>query len=811
MREAAPPVDTSPPRSMPTARTSLIGREQHLATLREVLLSPSVRLLTITGVGGGGKTRLAQALAADVLTAFDGNVFWVALAPVGDGALVPQAVAAALSVLEAPETPVLDALVSRLGDRRALLVLDNCEHLIDACAATAEHLLSACPDLRILATSREPFMIGGERQWRAPPLSVPSSEFRVPSAAATNPERGTRNSELEQADAVRLFVERAQADASGFQLTAGNAHAVAQICIHLEGIPLAVELAAARMRVLTAHQILAHLDDVFHLLTGGSRVAPTRQQTLRATLDWSYDLLTAQEQRFFRRVAVFAGGFDLEAAEAVWREQGTGWGGGTVPSSLFPVPSPDVLDLLTRLVDKSLVTVEDGGMVARYRLLEPVRQYAQQHLEGHGETDEVRTQHAAYFVALVEGAAPELRGPDQVAWLQRLAREQDNLRAAVRWAHDRDDVVTIARLAVALTPFWEVTGGMSEGRRWLDIVLVASPAQPMTAALRVQAQLAAGRLALWQADLIAATARFEEALALARELAQQQAIAESLTWLGTVRRRQSAVADAARMLDQSLPLHEAVGDQPGAAFALFIRGMVASDEGDWPRAIGLIEESLERFGTIGDVRFIGIAGTLLGAILVARGEVVRAAGLLREGLTRLRAVGDRAFMLSGLLTLAQIEAQLGRPAQAARLLGAAEKQRSTLGAALPPVNQVTLESTLALIRPQLGEAELSAAEEDGRRMTLDEAIAEAMHLGKPQPRRAATAAGLVEPLTRREREVARLLAQGATDREIAATLGIAVGTAGVHVHNILGKLRLNSRWQVAEWAIANGIAPVALD
>ncbi|MGE0540842.1 MAG: LuxR C-terminal-related transcriptional regulator [Dehalococcoidia bacterium] len=832
MREAASPDDTAPPRSIPAARTSLIGRAGALATLRAMLLSPAVRLLTITGVGGSGKTRLAQALAADVLPSFDGNVCWVALAPIGSGALVPQAIAVALGVLETPETPVLDVLISHLGDHRCLLVLDNCEHLLDACAETAEHLLSACPDLCILATSREPLMIAGERQWRAPPLNVPSEP-------APFLEPGTLSAELERADAVRLFVERAQAVASDFQLTAGNASAVATICIRLEGIPLALELAAARVRVLSVHQILAHLDDVFRLLSGGSRVAPTRQQTLQATLDWSYDLLTVPEQCFFRRLAVFAGGFDLEAAEyltppAPLLSQGRGEPHSTVGGSSssvrgmsIPTPPPIErtppslrgkgagglgLDLLTRLIDKSLVSVEDGGMVARYRLLEPVRQYAQHHLDAQGETDDARAQHEAYFLALAERAAPELRGPDQVAWLQRLASEQDNFRAALHRAFDRVDAIALARLAIALAPFWEVSGGMSEGRRWLDAVPDA--ASPLPAALQLQALLAAGRLAFWQADLIAATARLDAACALARQLDDRQAIAEALTWLGTVRRRQGAVADAARLLDQSLPLHEGVGDQPGAAWAVFMQGMLASDDRDFPRAIRLIEESLGQYRTLGDVRFIGIVGTMLGSILVMSGEVERVAGLLRESLAGFRAVGDRAFMLSGLLTLAWVEAKLGRPVRAARLLGAAETLRNTLGARLPPVNQDTLNATLAIIRPQLGEGERAAAEADGRSMTLDQAIAESMNLGGPQSRPAAAvipSGALIEPLTQREREVAVLLAQGASDREIAEALTIAVSTAGVHVRNIRGKLGLNSRWQVADWAIANGLASAPAD
>ena len=771
--------------NLPVPRTSLIGRERDIATLAELVPAHPGRLVTLTGIGGGGKTRLALAVAGELRGIFADDVWLIELAPLVDPALVPMAVAAVLDIPEVDGVPVLERLAVALHSRRMLLVLDNCEHLIDACAELGERLLAACPDVSILATSREPLQLACERQWRVPALSAPGLDEAVSLAT------------LADYPAVRLFVARAQAVVPEFGLTEANAGAVAQVCTRLDGIPLALELAAARVRVLPVAQILERLDDALRLLTEGSRAAPTRQQTLRATLDWSYELLTAPEQAVFRRLAVFLGGCALEAAEAVCA------GGDLDPA--------EVLDLLTRLVDKSLVLVEEAGGAARFRLLEPVRQYAQQRLAASGEADAARAHHTVCYLALAERAVPELRGPAQVAWLHRLDGEHDNLRAALRWAEAYGDAETAARLAIALAPFWEGRGYLSEGRRWLKSLLAVAAAGTIPAAARARAMVGAGRLAHWQTDLDDAAALFEESLALAREQGDDLAIAESLVWLGTVYRQQGSLARGAELLSESLALYQAIGDRAGIAWALLNLGVTVRFQGDVARAAALLEESLARYRELGDVRFIAITLTMLGFAVLQQGDSGSAAALIREGLAGHQAVGDRAFLVFGLMDLAAVLVAQGQAVLAARLLGATTALRETLSAPLPPVSRRTHESVVVAVRTQLREADFTAAWAAGRALTLDQAVTEALAAGPPATPSHAPAAAIPpeypgERLTRREREVARLLAQGYTDRQIAAALTIAVGTVGVHVHHILAKLGLHSRWQVAAWAGTYGLS-----
>jgi non-specific serine/threonine protein kinase len=575
-----------------------------------------------------------------------------------------------------------------------------------------------------------------------------------------------------------------------FCLTSDNAAVLAEICTRLAGIPLALELAAARVRVLTVQVILTRLDDTFRIVSGGSRATPARQQTLRATVDWSYDLLTEAERSCFRRFAVFAGGFDLDAADALW---------------------PDALDILTRLVDKSLVTVEADGRGSRYRLLEPLRQYALRHLIAEGEEVEARATHAAYFLRLAEAAAPELRGPAQVAWLARLRHDQDNLRAALRWAEARGDYETVARLAVALVPFWEVQGALTDGRRWLATALVRDASPSLPVARRSRALLAAGRLAFWQVDLVQATALLDESLSLARATGDGHVVAEALTWLGFVSNRQRDFSAAVRQLEESLALHRTLDDDRGIALATYALGSVAANQARYEDGLPLFEESLQRFTALQDLRFSAIAALELGGLLVdiTGGDLDRARRLLRDGLRGLLAVGDRAFLISGLVTLAKAEAKLGRRPRAARLLGATAALRAALGVHLSPLQRAREALIIAMIRPRLGEAALAVALAEGRTLTVEQAVAETLSTEETSSssRKSAPPGGSVETLTPREREIARLLTQGATDREIAAELAIAVGTASVHVHRILGKLGLSSRWQVADWAVAQGLAP----
>ena len=422
---AFPRAREHPSDNLPLQLSSFVGREREIAEVKGLFAER--RLMSLIGPGGCGKTRLALAVAHEMVEGFEDGVWWVELASLSDPKLVAGAVASALGVREVADRPSTEVLLEHLEPRKTLLVLDNCEHLIEGCAVLADTLLRSCPGLEILATSREPLRIAGESSWPVPSLSLPDSQQQPPA------------SELARYEAIRLFVERAGAADAGFSLTDQNASAVARLCRKLDGIPLAIELAAARVRALTVEQISERLEDPLSLLTTGSRTAAPRHQTLRATLQWSYELLDERERALFDRLSVFAGGWDLEAAEAI------GAGG--------PIQAGLVLNLLSQLVDKSLVVVEpspvDAGAL-RYGMLEPVRQYALERLMESGEAEETRRRHAAFFVALAEEARPKLRAAPQVEWLERLEKENSNLRGALSWALSADDIRTAARLSWAL-------------------------------------------------------------------------------------------------------------------------------------------------------------------------------------------------------------------------------------------------------------------------------------------------------------------------------------------------------------------------
>ncbi|MCA1647114.1 MAG: helix-turn-helix domain-containing protein [Chloroflexi bacterium] len=652
--------DWLPRSNVPAPRSALVGRERELKLLRELVAG--TRLVTITGFGGSGKTSLGLHAAHELRTTFSEHVWVVELAPMADPALVLNTIVGVLGVREDEAGSALAAISALLQDRSALLVLDNCEHLIDACAHIAGQLLDACVGLRLLATSREPLLIPGERQLRLGPLAAPDS--CEPASV----------DEVAGYPAVKLFVERAHGADATFVLSADNSCSVAQVCARLSGLPLAIELAAARVAVLGLDQLAKRLEDGLRVLSGGSRVAPTRQQTLGATLDWSYALLDESERAVFRQLAVFAGGWDLEAAEAV--------------CAMDDVAHTGVLDQLGRLVDKSLVVTETFAGTARYRLLEPVRQYAWQRLEAERDLARVTKRHADYYGGLAQRASPELRAANQVAWLRRLDRERDNLRAALGRAADQDDSQTVLRIGVALVGFWEVRGYTAEGRRWLETGLTKATPHAGSDQLRLRAQLGIGQLAFWQADLVAAAAAFEQALVLGREHDDTPGVAAALTGLGAVRVAELRFAEAEAPLAEGLRLHELTGDTPGAAWALFHLGRAAANASElagnprdgFQRACALLETSLAHYRALGDVRLGATAGLLLGAALVHAGQWQRAAALLLESLAGLEAVGDRAYLLSALVALARVAAIIGQPVCAARLLGAAEALHARVGA-----------------------------------------------------------------------------------------------------------------------------------
>ncbi|MGH2405099.1 MAG: ATP-binding protein, partial [bacterium] len=496
------------PNNLPIQLTSLVGREWELAEVNRLL--PTTPLLTLTGSGGCGKTRLALQVAADVLEEYAEGIWFTDLAPISDPALVPQTVASVLSVHEQPGRSILAALTDYLMPKQLLLVLDNCEHLLAACARLSDALLRACPRLRILATSREGVGIAGELTYRVPSLSVP--DLRNPSAL----------NGLVQFGAVRLFVERATFAAPAFRLTPQKALTVAQICARLDGIPLAIELAAVRVKAMGVEQIASRLDDRFHLLTGGSRTALPRQQTLRGAIDWSYDLLPKPEAVLLGRLAVFAGGFRLEAVEAVCAGDG--------------VSADDVIELLTHLVEKSLVITEEQDGEEWYRLLETIRQYGLGKLRDAGEEPVLRRRHRDWYLELAERGEIGMQGADQRAWLDRVEREHDNFRAALEWSKSEGgSAEERLRLAGALWFFWFLRGYLSEGREWLEGALSAGSGA--SASARVRALNGAGLLAWRQGDDARAAALGEEGLALCREVDYKLGIGYSLHTLGVVARR----------------------------------------------------------------------------------------------------------------------------------------------------------------------------------------------------------------------------------------------------------------------------------
>ncbi|MCB0106576.1 MAG: tetratricopeptide repeat protein, partial [Caldilineaceae bacterium] len=638
----------APHHNLPTAPTRFIGRAKEMAAIRQLLFAdPSCRLLTLFGPGGIGKTRLALEAATAERATFPDGVWLVELAPLSDPTLVPQTIISALGAPEGAGGSTLATLTNYLCTRQALLVLDNCEHLIDTCAHLADALLRNCPQVRLLITSREILGIGGEATFQVPPLAFPQ---RAQLLALD---------QLPHFEAVDLFLERARAVLPDFQMTAANAVAIVQVCRWLDGIPLALELAAARVRMLRVEQIAERLDDRFRLLTSGSRTARQRHQTLRALIDWSYDLLTLEERVIFHGLAVFAGGWTLAGAEALYAppaaEQRT-------ETALSFAPF-EVFDLLSQLVNKSLVMADRRqGEETRYRLLETIRQYAQDKLLAAGNDTQIRKRHLAYYLALTEAAAPQLRGPVGVAWLDQLEAEHDNLRVAFSWAltHEIDAAL---RLAANLLWFWHIRGHKHEGRDWLHRALTAEAqvrgVQPLTTAQtpsRAQALYVAGFLAQMTAELNRAYELVEESLALWRllGLAGSRGCAYALACLGAIALEQGQPAQAKPQLEEALALFEQIDDLLGYAETLSALGNSALAMGDYEQAQILWEKQLSLRQQIGDRD--GTADTLshLGTLAFWQGDFHRARQLYEESLAGFQGIGNRWAMGFTLCALGEV-------------------------------------------------------------------------------------------------------------------------------------------------------------
>ncbi|MFI6366340.1 protein kinase [Nocardia sp. NPDC050630] len=751
--------------SLPLELTSFVGRRVELTEAKSLLAS--WRLVTLTGIGGVGKTRLALRVATGVRRDFTDGVWLVELSELHDGGLLPGVIAAAVGLRPRGQS-VLDVLIEYLAPKQLLLVLDNCEQIVDAAAKVADTLLRACPGLRILATSREPLGIGGESALRVRPLAVPDPD-REPSL------RGAP-----RYDAVTLFVERAAAAVPGFALTEDNLATVAEICRHLDGLPLAIELAAARLRALSPEQILQRLTDRYALLTRGSRNAPSRQQTLRWCIDWSYSLCTPAEQAVWVQLSVFAGSFELDAAEQVCRDD---------------LGAEDLLNVLTALVDKSILIREESDSVVRFRLLETVRDYGRDKLDEAGEYLELRRRHRDWYRQLAEDAEGDWISPRQLDWIARLDREQPNLREALDFCLTDTRAGSDAALsfAAALQLFWFSRSQLGEARHWLDRALASAPATATPA--RAKALWRASLVTESQDDLPAASALVRQARALAEQTEHPivHAFANLTQGLHAVR-----IADAARAcapLEAALETFDAQGDVYGQVWALLGLGWVHALREDSAPAFSYFEKALAIIESHGEAvhRSIALWGAAVAALL--RGDRDRALGLLRQQLQLARRQKDLLLAALALEALAWIVGIEGSARRAAVLLGAAHALAQAIGgsAILFPDLAVHHEDCERAVRRTLGQRSFEAAYREGVALDLDAATDYA--LGE-QPK--ATAVGPAE-LTRREQEVADLVADGLTNRAIATRLSISLRTAEGHIEHILTKLGFTSRAQIAAW------------
>jgi predicted ATPase/transcriptional regulator with XRE-family HTH domain len=710
---ASAPV-AAPLPGIPGYLTALIGRERERAAVYHLLGRPEVRLLTLTGPGGIGKTRLALAIATGVQAWFPDGVAFVSLAALRDPALVLRAVAQVVGAQEANEAAVREALAATLAGKQFLLVLDNFEHLL-AAAPEITALLLACPALKVLVTSRATLRVSGEQEYRVPPLGLPQGDHAADPAA------------LEESAAARLFIARARAVQPDFALTHTNAAAVATICARLGGLPLALELAAARIALFPPAALLSRLERGLGVLAGGPRDLPERQRTMRDAIAWSHDLLTAEEQRLFRRLAVFAGGWTLDAAEAV--DDGP-W---TVDSPLTSVhgllstvsspPSTDTLETLAALVAKSLVVSEASEDEPRYHLLEPMRQFALERLETAGEDEAVRARHAAWCLAFVRGTAQTLRGPEQVAWLDQLETELDNLRAALGWAFESGRRELGLRLASDLDRFWHYRAHQSEGRRWLERGLGTT--DTLAPQVRASALALAGYLTFFQGELDRAEGHFAEGAVLFRDLgdrAGSATIIDGLADLAYVRRDN---ARARALHEENRALRRELGDRWGVAMSTMGVGLSTLGEGDVARARPLLEESLGLMRAVGDPRGIATMLLLLGWVAVDEMDAARVEVILAESLRLSREAANMVGVVECLEGLACAAGLRGDPVRAARLAGAAATLRDTIRVSVSP-NIGLYERHLTTARRQVAPATWDAALAAGRALGQDAAIAEAL-------------------------------------------------------------------------------------
>jgi predicted ATPase/DNA-binding CsgD family transcriptional regulator len=802
----------APLRNFPRELTSFIGREQEINALRRLLATTP--LVTLLGPGGSGKTRLSSRVAMQLTDDFADGVYLVELASLHEDVLVLRAVAAALGVRERPHRSLLRTLQDSVRTSQILLVLDNCEHLLDACARLVDELLQSGGGLRVLSTSREPLKVAGEVTWPLAPLSYPDGSSKE------------AQSDLERFEATRLFVERVRARRPDFAPTGVDASAIAAICQRLDGLPLAIELAAARLEVLSCAELAERLDDALPLLTTGMRTAPARHQTLRATVDWSHALLTAAEQVMFRRLAVFAGGWTLEAAESISRGDG------------FTTSSDSVLDLLQRLVDKSLVVREDEAGDRRFRFLETIRQYAAERLIDAGEEDRMRSHHLAWCVEMVVGTCGDgSTVVNSASAFAMVEQERDNIRSALRWSIDAAEIETGLTIAAAMFQLWYLHGDYSEGIAWLSELLSHPNARkvrrPRLLALIGRGLLATvygryaeaqewlseglalaedlgdldqksgalhflGQLAHWRGEEDLARAHCEQALAIQRHLDSKL---DQVTMLVSLARIDLVAGDSTAAVargQEALALARAAKFLWGEPSALQVLGRAMHLAGRRGRAQALFDKSLTLFRQLGHPQGVGNTLTLLAMLALDTGAPSRAREHLVEALTVAQQAGE-ALLIARLIEELGCLSVRSNPRRSVTLAAAATTLRKTVGAStsdpeLSPKDRARIEERLQVARRELGEPGFSAAWRAGQALPVDEAIREAASV---------QADGVDAPprthLSAREREVAALVAQGCTNQQIAARLVFTEATAAKHVEHILEKLEFTSRVQIAAW------------
>ncbi len=851
--------------NLPAQLTSLIGREQEVAAVDTLLRRANVRLMTITGTGGIGKTRLGLEVATALLDTFVDGVCFVPLAPISDPALVVPTLAHLLGlehqqVRQQTTIENMDFLKAFLRDKHFLLLLDNFEQVVSAAPYLTE-LLMACPHLKILVTSRAVLHIQGEYEFPIPPLACPQ-RTQLPGSK-----------DFAQYAAVALFLERALAIKPDFALTRANLQAIAAICVHLDGLPLAIELAAARIKLLPPRALLERLTHRLAVLTSGTRNAPLRQQTLRSTLAWSYNLLDAEEQQLFRHLSVFVGGCTLEAIEST--------------STAFEKPAGGVLDEVASLIDKSLLQQMEQGAEPRFTMLETIREYGLETLSASGEMETMRKAHAAYFLSLAQKMDQNLSGPEQAASLDQLEQEHDNLRAAMQWSLEQEHREIALRLGGVLRSFWYVRGYFSEGLDFLEQALVHSDdvdksvrASALYAAARMNnlrgnneraESLIAESLALYQelgdtariadalhlqADMVwrrgnltMARSLAEESLALFRELDDKGAIANLLLHLGLLATDQGAYTQARNLLEESLAinrnledvsstadslfnlarmyffsqgdhvlvralleesfaLHKTLGDKESIAYCLYLSGLIDLEESNTTSARSLIEQAVALFQEMKQWHGTALSTSALARVSAAQGDYARAHALYEESITLAMKVDDKLNIASVLEGLASVVASQGEQTWAARLWGAAESLREAIWSPLAPVERASYEQAVAATHAQLGEAAFAIAWAQGRKMTPEQVLALQSQEMASVPTTTVASTALTYPagLTAREVGVLRLVARGLTNAEVAGELGLSEKTIAHHLTHIFSKTTSENRAAAAAFAIRHGLA-----